>query len=181
MGLNILLSVSGNRRYQDEEMSPASDHIQEDLVHHDGKQGTFNVGAGTFKVMSSVLRLRIFSPGQNDLFEGDIKLTSEQKQEMASPIATHNAKKDGHWGKYGLGVIPYSIKGRFTRSQRELIEKAFQEYHEKTCIRFVPRIKESTYLKILGDDNDGCWSHIGYNGINELNLAKKCFRVGHGT
>ena len=163
-------------------MSLASDHIQEDLVHHDGKQGTFNVGAGTFKVMSSVLRLRILSsPGQNDLFEGDIKLTSEQKQEMASPIATHNAKKDGHWGKYGLGVIPYSIKGRFTRSQRELIEKAFKEYHEKTCIRFVPRIKESTYLKILGDDNDGCWSHIGYNGNNELNLAKKCFKVGHGT
>ena len=162
-------------------MSLASDHIQEDLVHHDGKQGTFNVGAGTFKVMSSVLRLRIFSPGQNDLFEGDIKLTSEQKQEMASPIATHNAKKDGHWGEYGLGVVPYSIKGRFTRSQKELIEKAFKEYHEKTCIRFVPRIKESTYLKILGDDNDGCWSHIGYNGNNELNLAKKCFRVGHGT
>ena len=162
-------------------MSLASDHIQEDLVHHDGKQGTFNVGAGTFKVMSSVLRLRIFSPGQNDLFEGDIKLTSEQKQEIASPIATHNAKKDGHWGEYGLGVVPYSIKGRFTRSQRELIEKAFKEYHEKTCIRFVPRIKESTYLKILGDDNDGCWSHIGYNGNNELNLAKKCFRVGHGT
>ena len=162
-------------------MSLASDHIQEDLVHHDGKQGTFNVGAGTFKVMSSVLRLRIFSPGQNDLFEGDIKLTSEQKQEIASPIATHNAKKDGHWGEYGLGVVPYSIKGRFTRSQKELIEKAFKEYHEKTCIRFVPRIKESTYLKILGDDNDGCWSHIGYNGNNELNLAKKCFRVGHGT
>ena len=179
MGLNILLSVSGNRRYQDEEMSPASDHIQEDLIHHDGKQGTFNVGVGDW--MSSVFRLKIFSPGQNDLFEGDIKLTSEQKQEMASPIATHNAKKDGHWGEYGLGVVPYSIKGRFTRSQRELIEKAFKEYHEKTCIRFVPRIKESTYLKILGDDNDGCWSHIGYNGNNELNLAKKCFRVGHGT
>ena len=177
--MNKLLSVSGNRRHQDEEMSLASDHIQEDLIHHDGKQGTFNVGVGDW--MSSVLRLKIFSPGQNDLFEGDIKLTSEQKQEIASPIATHNAKKDGHWGEYGLGVVPYSIKGRFTRSQKELIEKAFKEYHEKTCIRFVPRIKESTYLKILGDDDDGCWSHIGYNGNNELNLAKKCFRVGHGT
>ena len=41
--LNILFSVSGNRRHQDEEMSLASDHIQEDLIHHDGKQGTFNV------------------------------------------------------------------------------------------------------------------------------------------
>ena len=133
--------------------------------------------------MSSVLtsRLKIFSPGQNDLFEGDIKLTSEQKQEIASPIATHNAKKDGHWGKYGLGVVPYSIKGRFTWSQKLFIEEAFKEYHEKTCIRFVPRTNESTYLKILGDDDDGCWSHIGYNGNNELNLAKKCFRVGHGT
>merc|ERR1712197_332183 len=78
---------TGNRIHQDEEMSLASDHIQEDLIHHDGKQG------------------------QNDLFEGDIKLTSEQKQEIASPIATHNAKKDGHWGEYGLGVVPYSIKG----------------------------------------------------------------------
>ena len=43
VGLNILLSVSGNRIHQDEEMSLASDHIQEDLIHHDGKQGTFNV------------------------------------------------------------------------------------------------------------------------------------------
>ena len=123
----------------------------------------------------------MFATEQNDMFEGDIKLTRAQKLEITSPVALHNAKRDGHWEKYGLGVVPYSINGRFTRSQRELIEKAFKEYHEKTCIRFVPRIKESTYLKILGDDNDGCWSHIGYNGINELNLAKKCFRVGHGT
>ena len=43
VGLNILLSVSGNRIHQDKEMSLASDHIQEDLIHHDGKQGTFNV------------------------------------------------------------------------------------------------------------------------------------------
>ena len=48
VGLNILLSVSGNRIHQDKEMSLASDHIQEDLIHHDGKQGTFNVGVGRY-------------------------------------------------------------------------------------------------------------------------------------
>ena len=115
------------------------------------------------------------------MFEGDIKLTRAQKLEISSPVALHNAKRDGHWKKYGLGVVPYSIKGRFTWSQKLFIEEAFKEYHDKTCIRFVPRTNESTYLKILGDDDDGCWSHIGYNGNNELNLAKKCFRVGHGT
>ena len=126
----------------------------------------------------------MFATEQNDMFEGDINLTRAQKLEITSPVALHNAKRDGHWEKYGLGVVPNSINGRFTRSQRELIEKAFKEYHEKTCIRFVPRISESTYLKILGDDDDGCWSHIGYIGgnqrNNEINLAKNCFKRGHG-
>ena len=127
----------------------------------------------------------MFATEQDDMFEGDIKLTRAQKLEMSSPVALHNAKRDGHWKKYGLGVVPYSLTGNFTWSQKLLIEEAFKEYHDKTCIRFVPKTTQNPHLTILRDDDGGCWSHVGYIGgnqqNNEINLAKKCFKDGHGT
>ena len=126
----------------------------------------------------------MFATEQNDMFEGDIKLTRAQKLEITSPVALHNAKRDGHWEKYGLGVVPYSLTGNFTSYHKELIGKAMEEFHEKTCIKFVPKTTQNPHLTILRDDDDGCWSHIGYIGgnqqNNEINLAKNCFKRGHG-
>ncbi|KAK6040559.1 astacin, partial [Cooperia oncophora] len=35
--------------------------------------------------------------------------------------------------------IPYAISPHYTSHERALLARAVKQYHEKTCIRFVPR------------------------------------------
>ena len=50
------------------------------------------------------------------------------------------------------------------------IKKAMEEFHQKTCIHFVPRTRESDYL-IISSERTGCWSSVGrIGGAQQLNL-----------
>lgn len=45
----------------------------------------------------------------------------------------------------------------------QLIEQAINEYHTKTCIRFVPRMGEKNYVS-FESSSSGCWSSVGMIG-----------------
>ncbi|XP_068228214.1 zinc metalloproteinase nas-13-like isoform X2 [Palaemon carinicauda] len=54
---------------------------------------------------------------------------------------------------------------------------AFKEYHEKTCIRFVPRTVERDYIHII--KGDGCSSSVGrIGGAQKVSLGPGCLYVG---
>ena len=138
-----------------------------------------------------------------DLYEGDIMLTGvAPKDDDDENLATHNARKDGHWKEYGNAVIPYVISGTFTDDQRETINNAFKEYHEKTCVKFIERdsSKHDYFIDIISNENDlgdtaeannciqksGCWSSVGFSKLDckndetkgvgqKLNLDNGCF------
>lgn len=61
------------------------------------------------------------------------------------------------------------------------IEWAIQHYAANTCVRFVKRTTETTYVKI---DNKaaGCWSYIGRSLNNNYNLVNlqnpSCMETG---
>lgn len=76
------------------------------------------------------------------------------------------------------GVIPYEIKGQFTKQELDNIQHAFGEYHSRTCIRFKPHTNEKDYISIV-NGNTGCWSSIGrVGGRQEVNLqSPKCLRT----
>ena len=51
-----------------------------------------------------------------------------------------------------------------------LIEQAINEYHAKTCIRFVPHMGEKDYISIVSSES-GCWSSVGrIGGRQEVNF-----------
>lgn len=53
----------------------------------------------------------------------------------------------------------------------ETIKAAMNEYHKKTCIRFVPRQREHRDYVLIVSDNSGCWSSVGrIGGPQKLNL-----------
>nr|CAH0102612.1 unnamed protein product [Daphnia galeata] len=60
--------------------------------------------------------------------------------------------------------IPYVISASYTSDQRRVIGYAMNEYHSKTCIRFIPRTNQHNYIYIRRDLNVGCWSYVGMNG-----------------
>ncbi|KHJ93543.1 hypothetical protein OESDEN_06543 [Oesophagostomum dentatum] len=41
--------------------------------------------------------------------------------------------------KWPNARIPYMISGQYNDRERAVLARSFQEYHKRTCIRFVPR------------------------------------------
>lgn len=58
---------------------------------------------------------------------------------------------------------------------------AFEQFHQKTCIRFVPHTKERDYVVIEGRSS-GCWSAVGRMGGRQvLNLQRNGCLQMEGT
>ena len=137
---------------------------------------------------------------RGELFEGDMRLTEDQKRALdgGNDIVLHNADIDGHWPKNdnNLVEIPYELSHKFTSRQRRAINKAMNEYKKNTCIRFVPKSRNQDYhVRIMMDEPRKCWSDVGYlkrsnrwKRFQEINLGVKdpwggrgCFNGGIRT
>uniref|UniRef100_A0A0N4ZNR4 Metalloendopeptidase n=1 Tax=Parastrongyloides trichosuri TaxID=131310 RepID=A0A0N4ZNR4_PARTI len=71
-------------------------------------------------------------------------------------------------------VIPYAISPHYTSHERALLARAVKQYHEKTCIRFVPRTPGQTDYLFIGKV-DGCFSEVGRtSGVQVLSLDNGC-------
>ena len=94
--------------------------------------------------------------------EGDILFPSDT-------VLTKNGlvSQSSRWRN---GVVPFEIRGNFAARDRALIEQAMEQYHRRTCIRFVPRSNEQDYISIV-NGHSGCWSSVGrVGGKQEVNL-----------
>ncbi|KAI1728992.1 astacin (Peptidase family m12A) domain-containing protein [Ditylenchus destructor] len=72
------------------------------------------------------------------------------------------------------GRIPYAISSHYTAHERALLARAVKQYHDKTCVRFVPRTSsEGDYLFV--GKVDGCFSEVGRtSGVQVLSLDNGC-------
>ncbi|XP_034486510.1 low choriolytic enzyme-like [Drosophila innubila] len=94
--------------------------------------------------------------------EGDI-LVPQSELTMKNGLTTQSSR----WPK---GVVPYEIRGNFNAQDRATIQGAIEQYHRRTCIRFVPYAGERDYISIVSG-NSGCWSSVGrVGGKQEVNL-----------
>ncbi|XP_055609017.1 hatching enzyme 1.2-like [Uranotaenia lowii] len=74
------------------------------------------------------------------------------------------------------GVVPYVISIAFGFITRWKIKDAMYDFHQQTCIRFVPKTNEMDYLSIERSPS-GCWSTIGRTGGKQvLNLQGPCLK-----
>ena len=108
-----------------------------------------------------------------NLFEGDIaNVNLDALRENVNSPAGRNAIRDSN-RKWPGGVIPYVISGKFNSRERSIIAKAFKNYHEKTCIKFVPRTNERGYINIM--QGSGCSSSVGRTGWSQqVSLGRGC-------
>ncbi|KAG1667126.1 Zinc metalloproteinase nas-15 [Nymphon striatum] len=109
-------------------------------------------------------------PTEGDLFEGDIML------------------ENGLSGKNGIisarqmwtgGIIPYTISGDYSSSERTRIAGAMDVYHSKTCIKFVPKSSQhSNWISL--EKGSGCSSYVGMSsrGEQQVSLGRGCVFTG---
>ncbi|KAK5644646.1 hypothetical protein RI129_005946 [Pyrocoelia pectoralis] len=92
-------------------------------------------------------------------FEGDMVLAPWQKNGVIDTAL--------RWPNRN---IPYEISHRFDEQKRAQIAEVLEREYAKTCITVKPRVNESDYVYITGEDT-GCWSQVGrLGGRQELNL-----------
>ncbi|KAK3729722.1 hypothetical protein QZH41_019592 [Actinostola sp. cb2023] len=109
------------------------------------KEGTVNENA-----VAKLLRL----------YQGDIKLDPELREELNAP-RNRKFKRNAVRSRTSLWVsriIPYYVPP----NMRHIISNlniAINEFHKHTCLRFVPRHGQRTYISF--DESDGCSSRIG--------------------
>ncbi|CAL4121763.1 unnamed protein product, partial [Meganyctiphanes norvegica] len=76
-------------------------------------------------------------------------------------------------GLWVNGIIPYTIDLVFTEHERQVIARAMEEFHARTCLRFVGRQTiqpEPDYIHIKS--GTGCSSSVGRQG-NKQDLSLK--------
>ncbi|XP_031349963.1 zinc metalloproteinase nas-14-like [Photinus pyralis] len=66
--------------------------------------------------------------------------------------------------------IPYELSDDFDEKQKAQINEVLEREFAKTCISVKPRVDESDYVYVTGN-NSGCWSQVGrIGGKQNLNL-----------
>uniref|UniRef100_A0A0K0CTW1 Metalloendopeptidase n=1 Tax=Angiostrongylus cantonensis TaxID=6313 RepID=A0A0K0CTW1_ANGCA len=97
-----------------------------------------------------------------------------------------------YYRKWPNREIPYTLSSQYGSYARSVIAKAMQEYHDKTCVRFVPRDPARHVDYIFIHPDDGCYSLVGKlvflrpqdsllfktGGRQPVSLDSGCIQVG---
>lgn len=114
------------------------------------------------------------------LHEGDILLVNRTKK--SPPIMGKNVIKDADmlWPHAAIVYRTEDSVGCPESQQCELLMKAMDEYHKKSCIRFKEWTGEDDYVSVFfNPDSGSCWSPVGMVGDRQrLSLGQKCWYFG---
>ncbi|WP_214409019.1 M12 family metallopeptidase [Sphaerisporangium fuscum] len=76
------------------------------------------------------------------------------------------------------GRVPYVLSPALSAEAREAIAQAMKDYHDNTCVRFVPRTNEPGFLSLV--PGNGCYSYVGRvaPAEQEVSIGRGCERKG---
>lgn len=92
------------------------------------------------------------------------------------PTETRTMHKSEIIERWPNAIVPFEIAPGFNGLDLMMFEHALDEFHQHTCIRFIPHTNEVNYI-VIKHDMTGCWSSIGrQGGRQEINLqSPECF------
>jgi len=122
------------------------------------------------------------SLAQDEIFDMDMLLTKEQKEELFKEPGNRKKRAALKTGLWKNGIIPYSfMSNAFTEQDKSQIFSAMNEWSERTCVKFEPYSSAlATRLghknRIMIQDGNGCSSYVGMirRGPQPVTLAPGC-------
>nr|XP_046231199.1 bone morphogenetic protein 1-like isoform X2 [Scatophagus argus] len=77
------------------------------------------------------------------------------------------------------GIIPYVISGNFSGSQRAIFRQAMRHWEKHTCVTFIERTTEESYI-VFTYRPCGCCSYVGRRGggPQAISIGKNCDKFG---
>ncbi|GIY20493.1 astacin-like metalloprotease toxin 1 [Caerostris darwini] len=114
--------------------------------------------------VSEKMRLALEDP---DLYEGDM---------VGNLRSVDRNVKRGDEFRWPNAAVPYVIDQALL-AHSDVILKGMKNYHDNTCVRFVPRTTEKDYVNIY--QGGKCSSAVGrVGGQQNLSLGNECLVVG---
>ncbi|CAH3176710.1 unnamed protein product [Porites lobata] len=108
-----------------------------------------------------------------DLFEGDIVLEPVQRLAVDLGIEIRGSMGNRLWPN---AIVPYTIAPSLSSQPKAMqaIENAMNEWSSVSCIRFIRRTTEQSYIEFF--KGKGCYSSLGRTGKKQqLSLAAGCW------
>ena len=111
-----------------------------------------------------------------DLFQGDILLSPEQQSNMKAGKYPFALTKKNFWPKQIAYAIDKGLEG-YPAALRS-IQEAIDDYERYTCLRFVKRTTEYSYMWFY-NSGQGCFSAVGKQGGKQgISLSSGCWYKG---
>ncbi|XP_061560217.1 low choriolytic enzyme-like [Phycodurus eques] len=119
--------------------------------------------------------LRMNNGSTEYLIEGDVVIPKTRTAMKCTGNAYSCLWPKSHNGKV---EIPYSIIDKYTNSEKRTIVGALRAMEARTCIRFIPRTTQRSYLSF--EPKFGCFSMLGRTGEKQLVSLQRFGCVQHG-
>jgi hypothetical protein len=118
-------------------------------------------------------------PTMGNKAEGDIAVLNIKKfmDDQSSTIGRNAIRQS--YRRWPNNEIPYTLSSQYGSYSRSIIAKAMNEYHTKTCIKFIPRVENIHKDYVYIHPDDGCYSLVGRTGGKQpLSLDSGCIQTG---
>lgn len=92
------------------------------------------------------------SNSDDEIIEGDILVTEPLRRALKA--GNSRTKRDivsNKIKRWPDGVVPYKLDSSLNKDALKAIKEAIREFHQRTCVKFVPHTNEQDYLEFQGN------------------------------
>ncbi|KAK7889384.1 hypothetical protein WMY93_024944 [Mugilogobius chulae] len=117
---------------------------------------------------------------QTDSVNGTIH--SKRNKRAISVLSSHRTRRAATSRPERIwpdGIIPFVISGNFSGSQRAIFRQAMRHWEKYTCVTFIERTTEESYI-VFTYRPCGCCSYVGRRGggPQAISIGKNCDKFG---
>ncbi|KAJ8260725.1 hypothetical protein COCON_G00164480 [Conger conger] len=108
--------------------------------------------------------------------ELDLNITASENRRSRRRKRAATSRPERIWPD---GIIPFVMSGNFTGSQRAIFRQAMRHWEKHTCVTFIERTTEESYIMFTYRPC-GCCSYVGRRGggPQAISIGKNCDKFG---